>query len=228
MSVADDRSSGERPAGGGQRGPGRRRRLTVGGVGAVLVAFSLWGSGYRYVALPAPADAGTDAPGAPSAEESALLRRIAARSPRGTYVVIDRGNNRLYLRRGDEVLLESVVSTGSGAVLRETTGLQRTWTFETPTGHFRILAEKSNPVWTRPDWAFVEEGLDIPERLEDRFQYGALGEYGLPIGDGYMIHGTLYERLLGHSVTHGCVRVGRDDLRQVVARVGPGSSVYIF
>ena len=29
-----------------------------------------------------------------------------------------------------------------------------------------------------------------------------------------MIHGTLYERLLGRAVSHGCIRVGRDDLRQ--------------
>ena len=50
----------------------------------------------------------------------------------------------------------------------------------------------------------------------------------LDIGDEYMIHGTLYERLLGYSVTHGCVRVGRDDLRTIVARVRPGTSVYIY
>jgi lipoprotein-anchoring transpeptidase ErfK/SrfK len=43
-----------------------------------------------------------------------------------------------------------------------------------------------------------------------------------------MIHGTLYERLLGRSVTHGCVRVGRDPLRTIVRQVKVGSQVFIY
>jgi L,D-transpeptidase YbiS len=43
-----------------------------------------------------------------------------------------------------------------------------------------------------------------------------------------MIHGTLYERLLGRPITHGCIRVGRDDLRFIAAAVRPGTPVYIF
>jgi L,D-transpeptidase YbiS len=149
-------------------------------------------------------------------------------APRGPYIVVDRGNNRLLLRSGGEILLDAVVSTGSGAVLHEPAPDGRTWQFATPAGRFRVLDERVDPVWVRPDWAFVEEGLPIPVRTADRRDPGALGEYALGLGDGYLIHGTLYERLLGYSVTHGCVRVGRDDLRALVRRVGPGTPVYIF
>ena len=58
--------------------------------------------------------------------------------------------------------------------------------------------------------------------------FGLLGEYALYFGNGYLIHGTLYERYLRRSVSHGCIRVGRDDLREVY-RVAPiGTPIYIY
>ena len=38
-----------------------------------------------------------------------------------------------------------------------------------------------------------------------------MGDYALGIGSGYFIHGTLYKRLLGRNVSHGCVRLGDED-----------------
>ncbi len=178
--------------------------------------------------------AGADGAGAPVSrvelerERRRLQAALAAHRPRGAYIVVDRGNNRIFLRKGDSLLLEGVISTGSGAVLQETTGQKRQWVFDTPAGRFTILSERPDPVWTKPDWAFLEEGKPIPTRLSERREYGSLGEYALDLGDGYMIHGTLYERLLGRSVTHGCIRVGREDLRVLVRHTGPGSQVFIF
>jgi L,D-transpeptidase YbiS len=100
--------------------------------------------------------------------------------------------------------------------------------FATPTGRFEILSKTKNPVWKKPDWAFIEEGQPIPKDPSERFAYGELGEYALALGDGYLIHGTLYERLLGRSVTHGCIRLGRDDLRKLYASTRVGTAVYIF
>lgn len=162
------------------------------------------------------------------AEVTRLRRRLADAAPRGTYVVIDRANNRLWVRKGGTVLHEAVVSTGSRTVLEEAGGQQRRWTFDTPPGRFRIRSTRKNPVWVKPDWAFLEEGQQPPTRLGDRVERGSLGEWALDLGDGYMIHGTLYERLLGRSLTHGCVRVGRDDLRVVAGAAKPGTTVYIF
>jgi L,D-transpeptidase YbiS len=43
-----------------------------------------------------------------------------------------------------------------------------------------------------------------------------------------MIHGTLYTRLLGRSVTHGCIRLGPDDLQAVWDAAPIGTPVFIF
>ena len=163
-----------------------------------------------------------------AAQAAALEGELAALAPRNTYIVIDRGNNRLWLRNREGVVHEAVVSTGSGAILQEAGGQERRWTFDTPAGEHRVLGKRPNPVWVKPDWAFLEEGQDPPAQLRERFEKGTLGEWALDLGDGYMIHGTLYERLLGRSITHGCIRVGQEDLRVVEGSARPGTPVFIF
>ena len=100
--------------------------------------------------------------------------------------------------------------------------------FETPRGVHRVQGKARDPVWKKPDWAFVEEGLPIPRDPRERFDPASLGDYALYLGDGYLIHGTLYQRLLGRSVTHGCVRLGDDDLEAVYRAAGIGTRVYIW
>ena len=56
-----------------------------------------------------------------------------------------------------------------------------------------------SPVWNKPDWAFVEDGVPIPKDPAERVDTYSLGDYALNLGDGYLIHGTLYQRLLGRS-----------------------------
>ena len=103
------------------------------------------------------------------------------------------------------------------------------WIFKTPKGELRILGKIVNPVWIKPDWAFIEESLPVPSRNDpDRYERGSLGDYALKLGDGYMIHGTLYQRFLGLPVTHGCVRMGDEDLKIVYNNLEIGSKVYIF
>ncbi len=162
------------------------------------------------------------------AERARLVAAIGRRVPSGTYIVIDQTHNRLYLKRGEGVLLEAVCSGGSGMVLRESGGGKRVWVFDTPRGLFQVTYKAENPVWKKPDWAFVEEGLPIPEDQSERFEYGVLGKYALSFGNGYMIHGTLYERLLGRSVTHGCIRLGAKDLHKVYSQCPVGTPIYIY
>ena len=118
-------------------------------------------------------------------------------------------------------------SAGSGSILKEPNG-KRTWVFDSPQGQFKVISILKNPVWRKPDWAFIEEGEPIPKNVNDRFEYGTLGEYGLYFGDGFLIHGTLYERLLGRNVTHGCIRLGKKDLRELVQATRLGTQIYIF
>lgn len=161
------------------------------------------------------------------AKNERLRRRLASTGPRGTYLVVDTAKNVLYMKRGDKVILTAVVSSGSGNVLEEPGG-KRKWVFDTPRGEFSITSKVENPDWVRPDWAFVEEGEDIPANWRDRVESGVLGDYALGFGNGYFIHGTLYTRLLGRNVTHGCIRVADKELEQIFRTVGVGTKVYIF
>lgn len=161
-------------------------------------------------------------------ETQSLRGKLKRLMPRGKYIVIDSIHNRLYLRSGYRNILDAVCSAGSGAILVDTPG-GRKWVFDTPRGEFRVLDKKVNPVWTKPDWAFIEEGEPIPHSISERREYGVLGEYALYFShDGYLIHGTLYERLLGRSVTHGCIRLGREDLRILYHSAPLGTKVYIY
>lgn len=158
---------------------------------------------------------------------SALRKKISSLSPKGIYIVIDTARNRLYLKKGEDTLREAVISSGSGNVLTEPSG-KRTWVFDTPRGEHSVKSKIENPDWVKPDWAFVEEGKGIPSNYGDRVESGMLGAYALAIGNGYLIHGTLYTRLLGRNVTHGCVRVGDEDLEYVFKNTPLGSKVIIF
>ena len=143
------------------------------------------------------------------------------------YIVIDRYVNKLYLRTRDKILLEALCSTGTGNELTDTLG-GKSWIFDTPQGVFTVNAKLENPWWRKPDWAFIEEGKAVPKDDRERFDSEMLGEYAIGFGDGYYIHGTLYERLLGVNVTHGCVRLGTRDLRFLYSRVKIGTRVYVY
>jgi L,D-transpeptidase YbiS len=154
-------------------------------------------------------------------------RSLSVLAPRSVYIMVDTAQNRLYVRRGDEILYEAVCSTGSGGLLKDPNN-DREWIFETPRGSFRVIEKRENPVWTKPDWAFVEEGKPVPQSWAERRDYDTLGDYALYFGNGYMIHGTLYQRYLGRSITHGCVRLGDEDLDRVYHMAPVGTPIFIF
>jgi L,D-transpeptidase YbiS len=161
------------------------------------------------------------------AETDALEKKIGALSPKSAFIVIDSARNTLIMRTRDKDLLTAAVSCGSGSILEEPGG-KRTWIFDTPRGEFQVKSKVADPTWIKPDWAFIEEGKEIPKKREERYETGVLGDYALGFGDGFFIHGTLYSRLLGRSVTHGCVRVGDKDLKAVYQAAAIGTKIYIF
>lgn len=211
-------------------------KLVPWGVALVVLAVLAAGTGYRYTEVAPGALALTVAPPDPGDKKAArklqsahrqLAAKLTQAGPHGTYVVVDQTHNRLYVKRDDAIVRTAVCSAGSGMVLREGEA-GRKWVFDTPRGLYKVRNRVSNPIWKKPDWAFVEEGKPIPKNPQDRFESGTLGEYALYLGDGYMIHGTLYTRLLGRNVTHGCIRLGKDDLRAVWAAAPIGTPVYIY
>ena len=203
---------------------------------ALLVCAGVLGYGWRLghraasgkAAVAVKDDKGKSiAPDKLAAVNDKLRAKLAALAPKGQYVVIDTANNRVYLREEGRNLREMVASCGSGNVLVDPVG-GRTWTFDTPRGQFKVQSKVNKPVWIKPDWAFIEEGEPIPPKGADRAEPNMMGDYALGIGRGYFIHGTLYKRLLGRNVSHGCVRLGDDDLEFLFKTATLGTKVIIY
>lgn len=157
-----------------------------------------------------------------------LSKQLAQLMPAQPYILVDTARNHLYIRYRDRVMLDALASTGSGTILDKPGETEGQWIFDTPRGEFFVQSKLTNPVWVKPDWAFIEEGLAVPKNQEDRIEPGVLGEYALGFGKGYFIHGTLYTRLLGKNVTHGCIRLNDDDLKSVYRLAKVGTPILIF
>jgi L,D-transpeptidase YbiS len=157
-----------------------------------------------------------------------LSKQLSQLTPGQPYIVVDTARNHLYIKRRDQVMLDALASTGSGTILDKPGEAKGQWIFDTPRGEFAVQTKLINPVWVKPDWAFIEEGLAVPKSAADRMESGVLGEYALGFGKGYFIHGTLYPRLLGKNVTHGCIRLNDDDLKSVYRLARVGTPIMIF
>lgn len=144
----------------------------------------------------------------------------------GTLVTVDVARNRIYLFQDGRLIDRSPVATGSEKVLKKG---GKTFLFHTPRGRMKVLRKVEDPIWTKPDWAFLEEGekvppLDSPKRRVK----GHLGKYALDLGDGIMIHGTDDVGSFGKRASHGCIRVPGDMLETVYSAAKVGTPVYIF
>ena len=156
-----------------------------------------------------------------------LSKKYSSYTSGQSYIVINTTDNRFFLYRNKKLIREGFCSSGSYTMLK--TEGEKKWIFRTPKGKYWIQGKITSPVWRKPDWAFVEEGLPIPSATHpSRYEYGVLGDYAMSIGDGYLIHGTLYKRFLGMPVTHGCVRLNDEDLEAIYNTLSIGSKVYIF
>ena len=202
-------------------------------IAALIAAFVLLliaeGVGYL-VALKTPsgvAEKNKPSGVALKAKNRALKARFEELRPKGVHIVVDTAGNTLLIKNGDKVVRKALVSSGSGNILADPSG-ERTWVFDTPRGEFTIKSKAKNPNWIKPDWAFIEEEQPIPKNYKDRAEPGVLGDYALGFGNGYFLHGTLYTRLLGRNVTHGCVRIGDADLKALYETVPLGARIYLF
>ena len=155
-----------------------------------------------------------------------LQKKADSFTPNGPYIIVNTSLNEFWMYNKKALVREGKCSTGSYVQLE---GTNRKWIFKTPRGEFRIHGKTTSPVWKKPDWAFVEEGLPVPPGDHpSRYEYGVLGDYAMSIGQGYLIHGTLYKRYLGAAVTHGCIRLNDEDLEKAYQTLNIGSKVYIY
>ena len=203
--------------------------VAIVGAGAAM-GLARYGGAYAAAAFSterAPLDAGE-----PAADPDARLQKLekklaAAVAPNEVYITVDSYRNRLRVWKGSELLREAVCSTGSGVKLRDPRN-GKEWLFDTPQGEMKVLRKVKNPVWVKPDWAFIEEGYEPPKGMRDRVDDFSLGDYGLYMRDGYIIHGTIFKTLLGKRVTHGCIRLGDEDLKFAYDTVPAGARVFLY
>lgn len=106
----------------------------------------------------------------------------------------------------------------------------------------QITVEGTDVVKRYPDGRVVsfgnaKEGHEIvaggnivipPFGTNQRKYQGVLGTHRLDLGDGYGIHGTDDPSSIGHSVSHGCVRLRNEDIDKLYDMVEVGTPVYIY
>ena len=144
---------------------------------------------------------------------AAPLRKIDAGSVGvEPVIVIHRGSNRLYLYDGVRLVRVFPVATGQAA-------------WPTPLGQFQIVVKQKNPWWfppTQDSWAAgakpVPPGPDNP--LGTRWM-------GLS-APGVGIHGTDEPWSIGHSESHGCIRMQVVSAEWLFNRVRIGTPVFII
>ena len=155
----------------------------------------------------------------------AELRKLAGPD---AYIVIDRTQNRLYLRKPDSLLIAVPCATGSGKILFGDKASEA-WHFQTPRRVFTIQKKVIDPIWKKPKWAFIEKNENVPVLPWEvsRLDGTTLGAFGLELQNSYAIHGTLYPNLLGRNITHGCVRLSDLDLAATFRLSEIGMRVYI-
>ncbi|HEX8255056.1 MAG TPA: L,D-transpeptidase [Thermoanaerobaculia bacterium] len=155
------------------------------------------------------------------------IEGLPSDAPRtGTVITVDVSTNQAYLFKDGELIRKSAAATGSDKVLRKGT---KVWWFRTPRGRHTVVRKVENPVWTKPDWAFIEEGKKVPPPDSPlRKEKGTMGKYALDLGDRVMLHGTNDPKSIGRRVSHGCVRLPNDMLRVLWKEAQVGTEVYIF
>jgi len=118
-------------------------------------------------------------------------------------VVVDKSQNLLFLKSGDEVVKTYLVSTGANN--------------STPVGKFTIVNKLENPTW-------YKSGAVIPANSADNILGSRWMGFDLK---GYGIHGTTIPQDLGKQVTAGCVRMRNEEVDELYDIIPAGAEVVI-
>jgi lipoprotein-anchoring transpeptidase ErfK/SrfK len=148
------------------------------------------------------------------------------------YIVVHLEENRVFLFEGNRAIWSAPSGTGTGAKLDTS---EHNWTFSTPRGLMQVRRMEKDPVWEAPDWYFVERNLPIPSpTAQSRKIPGVMGTGAIYLGDGIAIHGTNSPQLLldpdprKRDVSHGCIRLTNEAVRELMHMVSVGTPVLIF
>ncbi|MDD3375205.1 MAG: L,D-transpeptidase family protein [Candidatus Omnitrophica bacterium] len=118
-------------------------------------------------------------------------------------VLVDKSQNTLILKAGDDIVKTYTVSTGENN--------------STPVGTFVIETKLIDPVW------FKSGAIIPPDSPKNVLGTRWMG-FDIP---GYGIHGTTEPEALGQQVTAGCVRMRNDEVEELYDLLPFGTKVTI-
>ncbi len=101
--------------------------------------------------------------------------------------------------------------------------------FPIPIGERTATKLILNPAWIPPDssWVRASSSVEPYERIEASDPRNPLGKIKIPLGDAYLLHEAQSPSDLGNLVSHGCVRVLREDLFDIVKKIARARSLPI-
>ena len=122
----------------------------------------------------------------------------------GTFnIFVDKSQDVLLLKDGDEVLKTYRVSTGENN--------------STPVGTFTITSKLIDPVW-------FNRGVVVPPDSPANVLGTRWLGFDMP---GYGIHGTIEPQTIGQQITAGCVRMRNEEVEELYSIVPLGTKVTI-
>lgn len=103
--------------------------------------------------------------------------------------------------------------------------------WRTPTGTFKVVEKRPNPVWTVPK-SIQEEMREAGKEVLTKVKPGPenpLGTRWIGLSAwGYGIHGTNVPASIGRYSTHGCVRMRSEHVEEIFDAVSKGTTVRII
>lgn len=122
----------------------------------------------------------------------------------GTFnIFVDKSQNILILKDGDDVVKVYDVSTGSNN--------------STPVGEFTIVSRLVDPVW-------FNKGIVVPPESPSNVLGSRWLGFDLP---GYGIHGTIEPESIGRQVTAGCIRMRNLEVEELYSLIPRGTKVVV-
>lgn len=102
--------------------------------------------------------------------------------------------------------------------------------WSTPTGETVVVGKKEGPSWTVPDSILKEheeEGDPLPPVIPPGPD-NPLGSHAIYLGlSGYLLHGTNKPYGVGMRVSHGCIRLYPENIKDFFRQIDAGTSVRI-
>ncbi len=119
-------------------------------------------------------------------------------------IFVDKSQNVLFLKQGEEILKVYTVSTGENS--------------STPVGEFKITSKLVDPVW-------FNRGVVVPPESPENVLGSRWLGFDIP---GYGIHGTVDPETIGQPVTAGCVRMHNEEVEELYSIITVGTKVVII